>query len=161
MLEVHQKSTTTADATTELWLPWDMRKRGRLRSRTADGRDIGLFLERGEPLREGEKLQTDCGEIIAVRAATEDVASASCDDWLVFSRACYHLGNRHVPLQIEARRLRFQRDPVLQQLAALLGLHVIEESAPFHPESGAYSGHGHQHEQKPDSQKHDHRHSHE
>jgi urease accessory protein len=161
MLEVHQKSTTTADASTELWLPWDMRKRGRLRSRTADGRDIGLFLERGEPLREGEKLRTDCGEIIEVRAATEDVASASCDDWLVFSRACYHLGNRHVPLQIEARRLRFQRDPVLQQLAALLGLHVIEESAPFHPESGAYSGHGHQHEQKPDSQKHDHRHSHE
>ncbi len=161
MLEVHQRSTTTAVATTELWLPWDMRKRGRLLSRTADGREIGLFLQRGEPLREGEKLLTECGEIILVRAVAEDVASASCDDWLVFSRACYHLGNRHVPLQIEARRLRFQRDPVLQQLALLLGMQVIEESAPFHPESGAYAGHGHHHHGHEHEQKsHDHRHSH-
>ncbi len=143
MLEVLQRTTTAQEATGELWLPWDMRKRGRLRSCTADGRDIGLFLQRGEPLRDGEKLLTRCGEIIEVRAAAEDIASATCDDWLVFSRACYHLGNRHVPLQIEARRLRFQRDPVLQQLALLLGMQVIEESAPFHPEPGAYSGHGH------------------
>jgi urease accessory protein len=143
MLEVFERSTTAREANGELWLPWDLRKRGRLRSCTADGRDIGLFLQRGEPLRDGEKLLTRCGEIIVVRAAAEDVASASSDDWLVFSRACYHLGNRHVPLQIEARRLRFQRDPVLQQLALLLGMQVVEESAPFHPEPGAYSSHGH------------------
>ena len=165
MLEVHQRLTTPADASGELWLPWDMRKRGRLRSHTADGRAIGLFLQRGEPLRDGEKLLTRCGEIIVVRAAAEDVASASCDDWLVFSRACYHLGNRHVPLQIEALQLRFQRDPVLQRMALLLGMQVIEESAPFHPESGAYSGAGHddphrESEHHPEQHRADHPHSH-
>ncbi len=146
MLQVHQKYTGTKVATSELWLPWDMRKRGRLRARTADNRDIGLFLKRGEPLREGEKLQSDCGAIIVVRAAAEELASAQCEDWLIFSRACNHLGNRHVPLQIEPCRLRFQRDPVLQQLVALLGMQVLEECAPFHPEAGAYREPGvHQH----------------
>ncbi len=149
MLEVYEKTTHAETATEELCLAYDQRKRGRLKAHTASGLDIGLFLERGEALRDGQLLRSKCGVIIAVRAADEEVATATSEDSLLFARACYHLGNRHVPLQIDHRQLRFQRDPVLEQLARQLGMTVMCETAPFHPESGAYSGHGH-HEHKSD-----------
>ena len=154
MLKVNQKVTggqLDADATDErsvddeLWLDFDRRKLGRLKAATTSGRDIGLFLERGEVLRDGDLLCCDCGTIVRVRAAAEDIAVATSDDWLQFSRACYHLGNRHVALEIGERRLSFQRDNVLEELAQLLGLEVYSQQAPFNPEAGAYAGHGHRH----------------
>jgi urease accessory protein len=149
MLKVYQKTARgeldTDVISDNLWLDFDRRKLGRLKATTESGQDIGLFLERGEILRDGQLLTSECGTIIRVRAAAEDVAVATCDDWLLFARACYHLGNRHVALEIGDRRLCFQRDNVLEELAQLLGLDMQHQQAPFYPEPGAYANHGHRH----------------
>lgn len=129
----------------ELVLTWDERKRGRLRTTTVSGKDIGLFLERGKVLQTGELLQAETGEIIRVISAHEPVTTASCSDPLTFARICYHLGNRHVPLQIGEGWVRFQPDYVLEDLVRLYGLTVIHEDAPFEPENGAYGEHSHGH----------------
>jgi urease accessory protein len=145
MLEVYQRLGHDAASTAEdvLCLPYDQRKRGRLKAVTENGEEIGLFLERGAVLRDGELLKTECGKVIQVHAADEEVTTAASQDWNLFARACYHLGNRHVPLQIGARWLRFQRDPVLQALVTSLGMEVRQEHAPFDPEPGVYGKHTH------------------
>ena len=113
-----------------------------------DGREAGLFLERGLSLREGDLLAGPEGLTVRVRAAPECLSVASCPDPLLLARACYHLGNRHVPLEIEAGRLRYRHDHVLDALLRGLGLAVSCEEGPFEPEPGAYaSGAGHAHGQ--------------
>jgi len=130
-----------ADAT--LTLPYDSRTKSRLRVTLDDGREAGLFLERGATLRGGDRLASDNGLVVEVRAAPETCSTARCDDALLLARICYHLGNRHVPLQIAAGMARYQHDPVLDEMVHGLGIHVIVEQAPFEPEAGAYSGGGH------------------
>ena len=116
-----------------------------------------VFLERGKPLLVGEFLKTECGKIVQVQGALESVAHASCDDWHTFARACYHLGNRHVKLEVGERWLRIKPDHVLEEMIHLQGLLITHEEAVFVPESGAYkvggSGHSHSHG-------HDHDHDH-
>ena len=82
-----------------------------------------------------------------VRAAAEPVSVVVSADPLLLLRAAYHLGNRHVPLQIGAGWLRYLRDHVLDDLCRGLGLEVEAASLPFEPEAGAYAGssHGHSH----------------
>jgi urease accessory protein len=126
------------DAT--LTLPLEGRVKGRLRVTLDDGREAGLFLERGAPLRDGDLLADEAGLRVRVRAAPEALSVARCTDPLLLARACYHLGNRHVPLQIEPERVCWLRDPVLDELVRGLGLEVTAESAPFEPEAGAYGG---------------------
>jgi urease accessory protein len=130
---------------TTLTLPLEQRLRSRLRVTLDDGTEAGLFLERGAVLRDGDLLADDEGYIVLVRAAPEVVSSASCDDPLTLARAAYHLGNRHVPLQIEAGRLCYRHDHVLDAMIRGLGLAVIVENAPFEPEPGAYGGHAGHH----------------
>lgn len=144
MLKVSQRYTGTEPAETvdQLSLPFDLRKRGRFKAVTASGREIGLFIDRGQVLADGDLLLTDCGQVIQVIAQPEPVVTARSDDWLQFAKVCYHLGNRHVPLQVGERWLRFQPDHVLQDLAELYGLSTKIEQAPFAPESGAYGAHG-------------------
>ena len=84
-------------------LDHDTRKKARIKSTTDTGIDIGVFLERGHPLLVGEILKTECGKFIVVKGKAEDVATAIADDWLSFSKICYHLGNRHTSLQIAAQ----------------------------------------------------------
>lgn len=142
-----------------LTLPYELRQRGRLKAITDKGVEVGLFLERGKVLSDGMLLKSECGRLIRVRAQDEAVITASCDDWLAFARACYHLGNRHVPLQVGERWVRFQPDHVLQEMVQLFGLTAEHELAPFDPENGAYSGghhHGHHHHE--DESEHDHGH---
>ncbi|WP_062264027.1 urease accessory protein UreE [Endozoicomonas arenosclerae] len=130
----------------ELLLPFDERKRGRLKAVTTSGREAGIFIERGDVLRDGTLLQAESGEVVLVRASDEEVTTACCDDPLTFSKACYHLGNRHVPLQIGNNWLRYQKDHVLDEMVELLGLQVDHTQAPFEPENGAYAkGHSHHH----------------
>jgi urease accessory protein len=128
-----------------LTLSFEDRSKGRLKTTTDSGAEAGLFLERGQILHEGDVLQTECGKLVGVRNAPEEVVTASAEDWGVFARACYHLGNRHVALEIGEKRLRFQPDHVLEELARLLGLQTRAEVAPFTPEQGAYAGMGHSH----------------
>lgn len=139
-----------------LSLPYDDRKRGRLSCTLSDGRAAGLFLERGRTLLDGDLLQAENGELIRIQAAPEPVVEAHADDWESFAKVCYHLGNRHVPLQIGQLWLRFQPDHVLEDMVQLHGLRTGQALSPFQPESGAYGAHAHGH-----SHEHPHGHSHE
>jgi urease accessory protein len=120
-----------------------------LRVRLDDGRDAGLFLERGTLLRGGDLLGNQDGLVIRVIAAKETVSTIHSDDPTLLARAAYHLGNRHVPLQVEAGWLRYQHDHVLDDMIRQMGLQVVVEQAPFEPEAGAYQqatgGHHHHH----------------
>jgi len=130
-----------------LTLPLDKRVRSRLRVTLDDGRAAGVYLERGQVLRDGDLLGSADGLVVQVRAAAEPVSEAPCDDPLLLARACYHLGNRHVPLQIEPGLLRYPHDHVLDDMLRGLGLQPAFAEAPFEPERGAYGGaaHGHGH----------------
>jgi urease accessory protein len=142
---IENLGVTPDEASDSLTLPFDSRRLGRLRATTDGGQEVGLFLERGKVLQEGDRLRSKCGKIIMVKAQAEDVVTASCDNWLAFARACYHLGNRHVPLQIGERWLRFKPDSVLEELVDKLGLTVKAEQVPFNPEGGAYAQNHHSH----------------
>jgi len=139
------------DATVTLTL--DQRVRSRLRVLLDDGREAGIFLERGECLKDGDCLISEEGLAVQVRAAPERVSTVESRDPHQLARACYHLGNRHVALQIEAERLRYLQDHVLDDMVRALGLTVTVADAPFEPEPGAYGGsahaqgHGHGHHQ--------------
>jgi urease accessory protein len=95
-------------------------------------------------LRQGDLLRTKTGRVVQVNAAPEEVSTASTDDPRRLARACYHLGNRHIPLQIGPNWLRYLQDHVLDDLVRELGLTVVQERAPFEPEAGAY-GSDHEH----------------
>ncbi len=126
-----------------------IREKGRFKIISQKGAEVRVFLERGKTLNVGEHLKTECGKIIEVLGAEEEVVSATCDNWETFSKACYHLGNRHVKIQVGERWLRIQPDYVLEEMLSLLGLSLTKEMAVFIPESGAYSkgqaAHNHSH----------------
>lgn len=146
MLNIYQRLGTHChqEVYTSVVLSHEQRERGRLKLVGVNGEEIRVFLERGKPLLVGEYLQSDCDKIILIEGAEEEVAHASCDDWETFSKACYHLGNRHTKIQIGPRWLRIKPDHVLEEMLHLLGLVVSHEIAVFNPESGAYQ-HGHHH----------------
>lgn len=138
----------TLTETGTVTLDVDSRIKSRLRVTLDDGREAGLMLERGHLLRGGELLaDADGSQLIRVLAAPETVSTVRCADPHLLARAAYHLGNRHVPLQIEPGLLRFQHDHVLDDMLRGLGLTVEAEQAPFEPEAGAYQSapHGHSH----------------
>ncbi len=122
----------------------EQRDKGRLRAISEEGTEVRLFLERGVALSVGELLRSECGKTIMIKGAVEEVVEASCDDWHTFTRACYHLGNRHVKIQIGPRWLRITPDHVLEEMLVQLGLTTASKQAVFVPESGAYA-HGHHH----------------
>ncbi len=170
MLELDRRLADGTPAAT-LTLPLERRIRARQRVRLDDGREAGLFLRRGEVLRDGDLLGGVDGLVVRVCAADEPVSEVRCDDPLLLARACYHLGNRHVALQIEPARLRYQRDDVLDDLVRGLGLQPEHLGAPFEPEPGAYGGsasghgqsqtHGHGQDHGHDHRQHaGHRHGH-
>lgn len=137
-----------------LTLDVDSRIKSRLRVTLDDGREAGLMLERGHLLRGGELLADVAGsQVVRVLAAPERVSTVRCDDPHLLARAAYHLGNRHVPLQIEPGLLRYQHDHVLDDMLRGLGLAVNTEQAPFEPEAGAYQSAPHSHSH---SHSHDH-----
>jgi urease accessory protein len=130
------------DAT--LTLPFDLRRRSRLLVRLDDGEEGGLFLERGTVLRDGDLLEADDGRIVRVIAAPERIDRVTAGSDCPLARAAYHLGNRHVPIELGADALKLECDPVLRAMLLGLGAHVAEDCAPFQPEPGAYGG-GHRH----------------
>ncbi len=135
-----------AKPTLEISLSCDQRRRARLRLTLPDGTLIGLMLERGRALREGDCLRSEDGLVVGrVRAASEHLSRASTADPHLLARAAYHLGNRHVALELAAGRLSYPHDHVLDAMCRELGLSVEEVIAPFEPETGGY-GHGHGHD---------------
>ena len=128
----------------QLSLPFELRQKSRLRTKLSSGEEAGLFLEHGSILRGGDCLRANDGRIVLVVAADEELMEAKCATPFELVRAAYHLGNRHVPVQIGDGWLRFQADDVLAQMLRGLNATVSRVSAPFEPEAGAYAG-GHHH----------------
>ncbi len=138
---------TEAAAQVTLRLPYDLRKRSRFKAESTEGESLGVMLPRGRVLRDGDRLRDDSGRLVAVQAAPEILSIAAAAAPYLLARAAYHLGNRHVPLQIGPGWLRYQHDHVLDAMVVGLGLRVTVESAPFEPEDGAYaSGEGGRHD---------------
>lgn len=146
MIVLTRRIADAAPVTASVTLDVDSRIKSRLRVTLDDGREAGLMLERGHLLRGGELLaDADGSQVVRVVAAPEAVSTVRCSDPLLLARAAYHLGNRHVPLQIEAGLLRYQHDYVLDDMVRGLGLSVDAEQVPFEPEAGAYQSAPHSH----------------
>lgn len=148
-----------------LALDWDKRSKSRLAATDADGRALGIVLPRGTQLRGGDVLVAADGSLILVEAAPQPVlrvqAPAGPGAAFLLMRAAYHLGNRHVPLQLTPDTLTLEPDPVLADLLARMGLVVEPLHAPFEPEGGAYAeGVGHAHAHGHGHGHHDHHHPH-
>jgi len=164
LIEIRRRAESdrerAAPAEARLTANWDLRQRSRFRTRLDDGREVAVLLPRGGVLRAGDRLVGECGLQVEVCSARENLMVAETSDANLFARACYHMGNRHVPLQVEANRLAFQPDHVLGAMLEVLGLALSEREAPFDPEAGAYAG-GHSHsDSQSDSDSHPHSHSH-
>jgi urease accessory protein len=144
MLTITHKTTGTGPADVDLELPFELRSKSRLRTQLASGEDVGLVLDRGTILRGGDLLQADDGRIVRVIAAAEEVSSVRADNPWSLARAAYHLGNRHVALQVGEGWVRYLHDHVLDDMVRGLGFEVVVESAPFEPEAGAYGAHSHE-----------------
>jgi urease accessory protein len=142
---IERKAEPTAPVKAHLVLSFEARCKSRLRTRLLSGEEVGLFLERGTVLRGGDKLAANDGTIIEVVAAPEMLMEATTNDPLLLAKAAYHLGNRHVAVQLLPGRMRFAADHVLGEMVRGLGLPVAEIEAPFEPESGAYGAHPHGH----------------
>jgi urease accessory protein len=145
MITLTSKTTHSAKATTSLTLPWNRRCKSRQRVLLDNGEEAGLFLERGIILRGGDHLSSENGVTVKILAATETLSTIHCDDPLQLSRLCYHLGNRHVDLQIGLDSLCYLHDHVLDDMIRGFGFSPVIIEAPFEPESGAYGDGGHSH----------------
>jgi urease accessory protein len=159
MPRIHEKLPPSTPATRSLTLPHDKRQKSRARVALDDGAEAELWLERGSSLQHGDRLLADDGSVVAVCAAPERVSIVSAADPKQLARAAYHLGNRHVALQVEAGRLVYLHDHVLDDLVRALGLTTSFAIAPFEPEAGAY-GHGHARHSHGQDHDHDHGHDH-
>jgi urease accessory protein len=153
VLRILQRLTEPRDAQLQLVLPFDLRSRSRFRARLVSGEEVGVQLTRGQILRGGDKLLVEDGRVVEVRAAPESVSTLRTKDARLLARAAYHLGNRHVALQVGDGWLRYGHDHVLDDMVRGLGVEVAVEQAPFEPEAGAYQG-GHEHA----PHEHDHEH---
>jgi urease accessory protein len=125
-----------------LVLTAEERTKSRHRFETEEGETVFLRLPRGTVLQDGDMLRSDNGEfLILVKAKSEPVLTVTAATPLDLLRAAYHLGNRHVSLEIGTTYLRLSPDPVLEAMLEHLGMMVVEENAPFQPEVGAYGHH--------------------
>ncbi|MBD0335876.1 MAG: urease accessory protein UreE [Cyanobacteria bacterium Co-bin13] len=132
----------------------------RVRSRhrfTADnGQPVYLNLPRGTVLRDQDLLAAEDGTLVRVLAKPEPVLTVTADHPLQLLRAAYHLGNRHIALEVAPSYLRLEPDPVLEDMLHQLGLALKAEIAPFQPEAGAYvHSHAAPHPSTPHSHAHD------
>jgi urease accessory protein len=144
-----------------LALDWDLRQKSRFDATTSEGRTVGVFLTRGAVIRGGDVLITTAGSFIRVLAAPQPVLRITActahghghaHDHGAFDlmRAAYHLGNRHVPIELKPDHLKIEPDHVLADMLRAMHLAVAQVSAAFEPESGAYgqaNSHGHAHSQ--------------
>lgn len=147
MLLIESLYTGPNPATEQLVLDFDARTKSRLRTKLASGEEVGMFLPRGTILRGGDKLEGKDGRIVEVVSAPEALVEARCANSFELARAAYHLGNRHVAVQVCEGSLRIQQDHVLEHMLQGLGASLSRLDAPFEPEAGAYA-HGHHHAER-------------
>jgi urease accessory protein len=136
-------------------LDWDIRQKSRFEATDSLGRQLGIFLPRGTLVRGGDVLIAEDGSMVKVIAAPQTVlritACTSHGSPFDLTRAAYHLGNRHVPIELKPDHLKIEPDHVLADMLRSMHLIVNEVSESFEPEGGAYSagGHGHGHAHAP------------
>ena len=137
-------------------LDWDVRQKSRFDAESSDGRRVGVFLPRGTVVRGGDVLITQDGSLLRVIAAPQPVLKVTActdhhhghdrDPAFDLMRAAYHLGNRHVPIELRPDHLKIEPDHVLADMLRAMHLNVAEVRESFEPEGGAYAaGHGHGH----------------
>jgi urease accessory protein len=136
---------------TSITLDWDVRQKSRFESNDSAGRQVGVFLSRGQVVRGGDVLVGEDGSLLKVQAAPQAVLRIThCTAHgtpFDLTRAAYHLGNRHVPIELQADHLKIEPDHVLADMLRAMHLIVHEVNESFEPENGAYGEHGggHQH----------------
>ena len=142
-------------------LDWDVRQKSRFDATDSQGRQLGIFLPRGTAVRGGDVLVAEDGSLIRVIAAPQSVLRIThCTAHgtpFDLTRAAYHLGNRHVPIELKPDHLKIEPDHVLADMLRSMHLIVVAVEEAFEPEGGAYGSHGggHSHDHS-----HDHGHSH-
>lgn len=142
---IRAAETGPAQGLPSVTLTLAQRRRSRQRLTLSSGEDMGLAIARGVVLHDGDQLIADDGGAIVVRAAREQVTRVTADSPTQLMRAAYHLGNRHVLLEVGEGYLQLEHDPVLvDMLQQLGGVRTEQVQAPFEPETGAYGG-GHHH----------------
>src|SRR5258708_4943347 len=168
MLEIKSKlkvprSAYKVEVRGQLRLPFESRQKSRLKTKLVSGEEVGLMLPRGEILRGGDLVTASDGRVIEIVAQDEKLLHVETAE---LAKAAYHLGNRHVPVEVGESYLRIAEDHVLEEMLKKLGAKVSRVEAPFEPEAGAYAG-GHQHDEMGhggkihDQHAHDHDHDHE
>ena len=125
----------------KLILPFEQRQKSRLRARLENGDEVALMLPRGRVLRGGDRVQATDGREVEIVAAPEKLLHIESAE---LARVAYHLGNRHVPLELGQGFVRIAEDHVLEEMVRKLGARVSRVEAPFEPEAGAY---GHRHDE--------------
>jgi urease accessory protein len=137
-----------ARAGDQLMLPFERRQKSRQRATLVSGEEVAIELPRGDVLRGGDWVISTDGRAIEVIAQAERVLHVECDTPEALARVAYHLGNRHVPVQIGEGWLRIADDHVLARMFEALGARYSPLDAPFEPEAGAYGAghHSHQHD---------------
>ena len=149
MIEIKSKlkiprSAYKVDVKGQLKLPFDSRQKSRLRTKLVSGEEVGLMLPRGEILRGGDLVTASDGRVIEVIAEPEKLLHIETEE---LAKVAYHLGNRHVPVEVGEGYLRIAQDHVLEEMVKKLGAKVKRVEAPFEPEAGAYAGGHHQHDE--------------
>jgi urease accessory protein len=149
---------------TTVELDWDVRQKSRFDATDSAGRSLGIFLPRGTVVRGGDVLVAEDGSLIKVMAAPQAVlkithcgAHGTPYDLI---RAAYHLGNRHVPIELKPDHLKIEPDHVLAEMLRAMHLIVNEVNEAFEPENGAYATGGHSHAGHAHDHSHDHGHAH-
>jgi len=166
MLEIKAKlkiprSAYKLEVRGQLALPFDSRQKSRLLAKLVSGEQVGLKLPRGEILRGGDLVTASDGRVIEIVSEVEKVLHVEAKTPQELAKAAYHLGNRHVPVQVGETFLRIAEDHVLEEMLLKLGAKVSHVEAPFEPEAGAYAGGQHQHDEMGHGGKiHDHHHDH-
>lgn len=122
-------------------LDFDARQRCRQRVRSAAGESLGIVLERGTILQNGDCLEAEDGRVFRIEAELEDLSIVFCPDASSLARAAYHLGNRHSRVQILNGSVCYRADQVLDTMLRQLGLTVVAQRGSFEPEPGAYHAH--------------------
>ena len=133
-----------ANAADRVLIDYDDRHRRRILLRTEAGAELLLDLAQAVRLRDGDGLASDSGGVVRVCARPEKLLEIHAHDEGELLRIAWHLGNRHLPVQLLGDRIRIRADHVIWEMVEGLGGHVDEIKAPFDPEAGAYAG-GHNH----------------
>ena len=149
-------------------LDWDVRQKSRFAATDSQGRDLAIFLPHGQAVRGGDVLVAEDGSMVRAIAAPQRVlkitACAQHGTPFDLVRAAYHLGNRHVPIELQPDHLKIEPDHVLADMLRSMHMTVVEADLPFEPEGGAYGGHvtndGHSHHHHGHGHGHPHDHAH-